>query len=71
MSSGAYSGISPQQQQNGELMNNHEIPPEYEDDSLSMALRLSKEDAWRHEQELRREQEMIEEAIRLSLQENK
>lgn len=64
MSSGAYATPP----QNGE--SNNEIPPEYEDDSLSMALRLSKEDAWRHEQEVRREQEMIEEAIRLSLQEN-
>lgn len=57
---------------NGE--NNGEISPPVQnniaDDGLSLALRLSKEDAFRREEELRREQEMIEEAIRLSLQEN-
>lgn len=45
------------------------IPPELNDDELSLALRLSQEEAWRQEEELRREREMIEEAIRLSLQE--
>lgn len=62
LSGGAYSGP-----RNGEPVNN--VPPELEDESLSLALQLSKEDAWRRDQELRREQEMIEEAIRLSLQE--
>lgn len=57
---------------NGE--NNGTLSPVYAvDDDLTLALRqsiaLSKEEENRREIELRREQEMIEEAIRLSLQE--
>lgn len=51
--------------QNGET---NQVVPEFEDE-ISLAMRLSKEEAWRQEEELRREREMIEEAIRLSLQE--
>lgn len=53
---------------NGQI--NQALTPEFEDESLSLALRLSHEEALRQEAELRREREMIEEAIRLSLQEN-
>lgn len=46
----------------------NQVMPEYEDE-ITLAMRLSQEEAWRQEEELRRECEMIEEAIRLSLQE--
>lgn len=57
---------------NGE--NNGALSPAFAtEDDLTLALRqsiaLSKEEENRRELELRREQEMIEEAIRLSLQE--
>lgn len=53
---------------NGE--NNGALSPAFAtEDDLTLALRVSMEEQNRRELELRREQEMIEEAIRLSLQE--
>ncbi|XP_067627016.1 ankyrin repeat domain-containing protein 13D isoform X2 [Eurosta solidaginis] len=42
----------------------------YMDPELAMALRLSRQDQQQYELELQREQEMIEQALKLSLQEN-
>lgn len=42
----------------------------YIDTDLAMAMRLSQQDQQKYEQECQREQEMIEQALKLSLQEN-
>lgn len=42
----------------------------YVDPDLAMALRLSRHDQEEYELELQREQEMLEQALKLSLQEN-
>ena len=42
----------------------------YMDPDLAMALRLSQQDQQQYEQELQREQEMLEQVLKLSMQEH-